>query len=88
MGHSWRYHTTDLSHHGPVPGESCQDCTVDEVALEVTLRQRLSDVLTYPEETEDHGTGEEEVEDCDLQSSNIEGETIAVGNGRPEMIIN
>ena len=37
----------------------------------------------YPEDAEDHGAGEEEVEHGDLQSADVEREAVAVGHGRP-----
>ena len=37
----------------------------------------------YPEDAEDHGAGEEEVEHCDLQSADVEGEAVAVGHCGP-----
>ena len=37
----------------------------------------------YPEDAEDHGAGEEEVEHGDLQSADVEGEAVAVGHSGP-----
>ena len=78
------YNSTDLSHDGAVPGESGQDGAVDEVTLEVMLWIDWTKHLTYPEQTEDHRAGKQEVEYCDLQPPNIEWETVTVGNCWPK----
>lgn len=41
-----------------------------------------------PEDAEDHGAGEEEVEHGDLQSADVEREAVAVGHGRPGVEVN